>query len=265
MPTGWFAFPPPSPTKCRPGWPRTCRNAARRPSLHVVHHGADIGPAAATPAPSAKDAALLAQLAATPSFLMVGTIEPRKGHLQTLDAFEQLWREGEQVNLVIVGNEGWKPLPNAERRTIPKIVARLASHPELGKRLFWLKGIDDALLQQVYQASACLMASSEGEGFGLPLIEAAHYGLPVIARDIPVFREVGARQRLLLQRRRRRNRWLRRYVNGLPCTRPGTHPRSETMGFQSWRENAEALLAVPDACACRSRAGGNDEKKGAAV
>ena len=31
---------------------------------------------------------------------------------------------------------------------------------------------------------------SEGEGFGLPLIEAAQYGLPIIARDIPVFREV---------------------------------------------------------------------------
>ena len=38
--------------------------------------------------------------------------------------------------------------------------------------------------------SSSLIAASECEGFGLPLIEAARQGLPVIARDIPVFREV---------------------------------------------------------------------------
>ena len=35
-----------------------------------------------------------------------------------------------------------------------------------------------------------MLAAAEGEGFGLPLIEAAHHGLPILARDIPVFREV---------------------------------------------------------------------------
>ena len=218
----------------------------RRPSLHVVHHGADIGPACAVAAPPARDAQLLAQLAAAPSFLMVGTIEPRKGHLQSLDAFEQLWRDGEQVNLVIVGNEGWKPLANAERRTIPKIVERLEHHPELGKRLFWLKGIDDALLQQVYQASACLLASSEGEGFGLPLIEAAHYGLPVIARDIPVFREVG-RDSAFYFSGAAAEPLAAAVRDWLALRAAGSHPRSETMGFCSWRENAQALLAVLDA------------------
>ena len=31
--------------------------------------------------------------------------------------------------------------------------------------------------------------ASRGEGFGLPLIEAATHGRPVLARDLPVFRE----------------------------------------------------------------------------
>ena len=39
---------------------------------------------------------------------MVGTLEPRKGYLQALDAFERLWEQGVEVNLVIVGREGWK-------------------------------------------------------------------------------------------------------------------------------------------------------------
>ncbi len=42
----------------------------------------------------------------------------------------------------------------------------------------------------MYDAAQCLLAASEAEGFGLPLIEAAQHGLPVMARDIPVFREV---------------------------------------------------------------------------
>ena len=157
------------------------------PIITHLHLGADISaPAAAPSEPSAQ----LRQIAEKPSFLMVGTIEPRKGHLQALDAFEHLWASGADVDLVIVGNEGWKPLPESERRTIPLILERLRTHPELGKRLLWLTGIDDAELQQVYRTSSCLLAASEGEGFGLPLIEAAHYGLPILARDIPVFQEV---------------------------------------------------------------------------
>ena len=70
------------------------------------------------------------------------------------------------------------------------LVNRLQRHAELGKRLIWLDGISDEFLEKVYAASDCLIAGSEGEGFGLPLIEAARHKLPLIARDLPVFREV---------------------------------------------------------------------------
>ncbi|MDL2357482.1 MAG: glycosyltransferase, partial [Pseudomonadota bacterium] len=218
---------------------------ARAPAFAVVHHGADIAALAALAAPAPQHAPLLAKLAGAPSVLMVGTIEPRKGHLQALDAFDILWRQGVQANLVIVGNEGWKPLPAADRRTIPQTVERIARHPQLGKQLFWLKGIDDALLQQVYQASACLLAGSEGEGFGLPLIEAAHFGLPVVARDIPVFREVagdaafyfsgddGAALAGALEQ------WLALQAGG-------SHPASTGMARLTWAQNAGRLLAVLD-------------------
>ena len=132
----------------------------------------------------------LKQLAARPSFLMVGTIEPRKGYRQTLEAFTKLWEQGVDINLVIVGNEGWKSLPEDKRRTIPEIIKYLRNHPECNKRLFWLEGITDEYLEKVYATSACLIAASEGEGFGLPIIEAAVHHMPIIARDIAVFREV---------------------------------------------------------------------------
>lgn len=158
--------------------------------IEWYHHGADILRTA--PSTGFPDGAeqVLSTIRGRPTFLMVGTIEPRKGHLQTIAAFELLWAKGVDVNLVIVGHEGWKLVPDIQRRTIPRIVSTLRQHPERGERLFWLDGISDEYLEVIYEASSCLIAASEGEGFGLPLIEAAQHGLPVLARDIPVFREV---------------------------------------------------------------------------
>ena len=67
------------------------------------HLGADVSaslPSRGLPEDSVK---VLANLVKRPSFLMVGTLEPRKGYMQTLLAFDTLWRSGVDVNLVLVG------------------------------------------------------------------------------------------------------------------------------------------------------------------
>ncbi|WP_199100151.1 glycosyltransferase [Dyella sp. ASV21] len=125
--------------------------------------------------------AVVESMGARTSLLMVGTMEPRKGHRQAVEAFEQLWANGSDVQLVIVGKLGWM---------MDDLGKRIESHPEYGSRLHWLRGINDVDLRAIYGAAAGLLVASEGEGFGLPIIEAANHGLPVIARDIPVFREV---------------------------------------------------------------------------
>ncbi|MCE3262045.1 MAG: glycosyl transferase family 1 [Pseudoduganella sp.] len=223
----------------------------RRPGQQILasHLGADIG---VPPAPQ-QDNDLLRQIKARPSFLVVSTIEPRKGHLQTLDAFEQLWAEGLDVNLVLVGNEGWKPLQEHERRTIPQIMARLNGHPELGQRLLRPSGVDDATLQQIYLASTCLISPSEGEGFGLPLIEAASYGLPLLLRDIPVFREVAGERAAYFQGMEGKDlaaavrQWLAEHGEG-------RHPAPHGMPWRTWRDNAEHLLSMLDPRAARGGA-----------
>jgi len=124
------------------------------------------------------------------TFLMVGTIEPRKGYLEVLDAFERLWRQGHELRLVVVGRPGWRSLPHDERRDIPHTIFRFTTHPEKYHRFVWIANADDRKLEQAYEQADCLIAASYDEGFGLPIVEATRHGIPVIARDIPVFREV---------------------------------------------------------------------------
>jgi glycosyltransferase involved in cell wall biosynthesis len=118
---------------------------------------------------------------ANPTALMVGTIEPRKGHAQVIEAFIKMWEQGSNYQLIIVGTPGWKT------ELLQTILCEASvSH----KRLLWLKDADDALLEKLYRATVGVIAASEGEGYGLPLVEADFFDRPVLARDIPVFREV---------------------------------------------------------------------------
>lgn len=114
--------------------------------------------------------------------LVVGTIEPRKNQALALDAMERLWAEGSAVSLVLAGRRGWHS---------EALEARLRDHPELGRRLFWIEGPDDALLHTLYREARLLLMMSHAEGFGLPVVEARSMGLPVLARDLRVYDEHG--------------------------------------------------------------------------
>lgn len=166
------------------------------------------------------------------TFLMVGTIEPRKAHAQVLEAFEALWRDGVDVNLVIVGKQGWM---------VDELCEKLRHHPELNNRLFWLEGINDEYLEKVYASSTCLIAASYGEGFGLPLIESAQHGLPILARDIPVFREVAGEHAAYFKAETPEElavaikSWLAEHQKN-------THPKSSGMNYLTWKESAAMLL-----------------------
>lgn len=171
------------------------------------------------------------KLASKPSFLCVGTLEPRKGHTQVLDAFEQLWLEGVDINLVLVGKQGWK---------VEALIERLQNHPENAKHLFWFEGVSDHCLNQIYQSCSCLVAASEGEGFGLPLIEAAHYGIPILARSIPVFHEVAGRNAFYFEGMLPQNLALA-IRHWLTLAESKIQPDSKKMVWLSWAQSAKAL------------------------
>lgn len=226
-------------------WLATFGPRRERPlAIGWFHLGADIQNSSPTAGLPPDAAQVLDQLRSRPSFLMVGTVEPRKGYLQTLTAFEALWRSGADVNLVIVGQEGWKPLADAARRDIPETVARLRTHPELSKRLFWLEGISDEYLEKVYASSTCLIAASYGEGFGLPLIEAAQHKLPILARDIAVFREVCGEHASYFPDSRDPETIAQGVQQWLKLHKEGRAPRSAAMPWLTWKQSAAQLFEI---------------------
>jgi glycosyltransferase involved in cell wall biosynthesis len=172
-------------------------------------------------------------VAARPFVLMVGTIEPRKGHSQGLDAFEALWREGNATQLVIVGRTGWR---------IDRLVRRLRAHPELGRRLHWFDDADDATLHALYAAARGVLVASEAEGFGLPILEAAVHGTPLLLRDLPVFREIAGDSAAYFHGSTPAQAIdeIRRWVQALAC---GTALSSESIRPCTWNESARQLLA----------------------
>jgi glycosyltransferase involved in cell wall biosynthesis len=146
----------------------------------VLPMGHDINQARHEDAP--RDAASLdriAALAAEPFFLKVGTLEPRKGHLDLIRAFDLLWARGLDQKLVFIGRLGWR---------VDALHGAILAHAEFGRRLIWLDDVDDAGLIEALRLCEGVIVASHAEGFGLPLIEALGHGKPVLARDIPVFR-----------------------------------------------------------------------------
>ncbi|MFO1102258.1 MAG: glycosyltransferase family 1 protein [Methylocystis sp.] len=129
-----------------------------------------------------RDVAAITQVN-SPFFLGVGTLEPRKGYDIALDAMEELWRSDIDARFVVVGRYGWAS--NALQQ-------RILEHEQYGKRLHWLANANDADLICLYRNARALVYPSLAEGFGLPIMEAANHGLPVIASDIPIFRELAA-------------------------------------------------------------------------
>jgi glycosyltransferase involved in cell wall biosynthesis len=200
--------------------------------LGWFHLGADIDASAPSTGMPPDAQVVLDALAARPSFLMVGTVEPRKGQAQALAAFEQLWERGVDANLVIVGKEGWM---------VEQLAARLANHPEKQRRMFWLAGISDEMLLKLYAGSSALLAASEGEGFGLPLIEAAQHGIPIVARSLPVFREVAGEHAYYFDGLDPAD-LARAIENWLLLWRDGKAPPSTGMPWLTWDRSARQVV-----------------------
>ncbi len=211
----------------------TNANIKQLPAISSFHLGADIKNSIPTQHLPHTAQKFIKTLCSHPSFLMVGTLEPRKGHLQVLKAFEVLWQSGYNAQLTIVGQEGWH---------VAELIKRIKKHPQLNKKLFWLAGASDKYLEEIYSSSTCLIAASEGEGFGLPLIEAAYHKIPIIARDIPIFKEVAGDCAYFFANSKTPETIANSIIKWQQLHQKNKHPQSVNMPWLTWQASTQQLL-----------------------
>jgi len=155
-------------------------------SEYALRRGLEMPPAIAAPlAAGAFSSDSDRRPLAEPYFVMLSTIEPRKNHWMILQVWRRLVeRHGAGApRLVVVGQRGW------ECENVLDLLERCES-----LRGFVLEKpvcSDSELVTYLRHAQALLFPSFV-EGYGLPLVEALSLGVPAIASDLPVFREIAA-------------------------------------------------------------------------
>ncbi len=110
-------------------------------------------------------------------FIYVGNFYPHKNVERLIRAFSQL---DKNIQLILVGPDGFF----SER------LVRLIDQSNQKKKIMFLNNPTNGELIYLYKNALALINPSISEGFGLPLVEAAYFGLPVIASDIAVFHEI---------------------------------------------------------------------------
>ena len=164
-----------------------------RTSAEVVHNGVDVARFRSADPGLAAALRQRAGAADRPLILAVGGIEPRKGSDTLMAAMAAMaamsrsaGRTGRRPVLAVVGGHSFQDYREYRDRV-------LSSLPGLGLRLdddvVLLGTVPDTELPGWYAAADVLAFPSTKEGWGLAVLEAMSAGLPVVASDLPVFRE----------------------------------------------------------------------------
>jgi len=116
-----------------------------------------------------------------PYVLTLGTLEPRKNIPALIEGFALLRATHPELRLVVGGGKGWREGPIFDR------VRELG----LEDAVEFAGYVDDADLPRLFADAECFVMPSLAEGFGIPVLEAMHYGAPVACSDIGALAEVG--------------------------------------------------------------------------
>jgi len=112
--------------------------------------------------------------------LFVGAIEPKKNLNRLIRAYQLLKPD---MPLLVIGRKAWMWEPE---------LAAVEQDRRLKRRIAFLDYVPYADLPALYAGARCLAFPSFGEGFGLPALEAMHYGCPVLAASAGALPEICA-------------------------------------------------------------------------
>lgn len=115
--------------------------------------------------------------------LFVGSVKPHKNLKNALLGYKMI--DNKELKFVIVGKKEGFVTGDKE---VFEIVDNLNAS---GDHVVFTGNISDEELYSWYKGATALIQPSFYEGFGLPIVEAMKFGLPISCSDISVFREIG--------------------------------------------------------------------------
>lgn len=118
--------------------------------------------------------------------LCVGTLEPRKNYLKMLDAFKITLKSFPNLTLAIAGGDGW------QSDQIHEKVKAL----QLANSIRFLGYVEPSSLSTLYKGASAFIFPSIYEGFGLPVLEALSFNIPIAISDITSLPEVAGKAAL---------------------------------------------------------------------
>jgi glycosyltransferase involved in cell wall biosynthesis len=110
--------------------------------------------------------------------LSVGTLQPRKNFVRLIEAFKDL--KDKDIHLVIVGKKGW----------LYEEILDAPKQFDVQNRVHFLEFVGDTELKQLYGKAVCFVLPSLYEGFGMPVLEAMSYSVPVVVSNTSSLPEV---------------------------------------------------------------------------
>lgn len=129
-------------------------------------------------------------------FLHIGVFEKRKNLQLLVRAFSSLKKDlpGKKLKLILVGNQK----PKAILNDFPA-VENLIKELNLEEDVICPGHLDPEVLQQYRNNALAYVFPSVSEGFGLPVLEAFGYQLPVITSNDPALAEIGGGATLVVE------------------------------------------------------------------
>ena len=172
-----------------------------------------------------------------PFFLVIGRVELRKNIIGIIEAFERFQKQNDRsYRLLLVGSKGYG------YRKIQKRIQESSSKQHIIHKGY----VGDEEKRRLLAQSQALLFLSFAEGFGLPILEAQRFGIPLIVSDIPIFREIAGRGAYFVNPRKKESiaHTLREVVRPSPKKDAILQAGRENILRFSWEKCAQEISKI---------------------
>jgi glycosyltransferase involved in cell wall biosynthesis len=169
-----------------------------------------------------------------PYVLYLGTLEPRKNLITLLEAYEQNTELNSDCELVLAGGTDWK---------FEQILAKIKDMQKAGLRVTHCGYVSNDERAAFYQNASLFVLPSHFEGFGMMILEAMQYDVPVAASNLPVFHEIAGDAIEYFDKDSPNDisKTLLRILNNAPLRKVLSQKSKKVLAGYSWSKVAESL------------------------